>query len=155
MRNRAIKIFAGVLVIAGVAALGFMGYSLANIMIVEAMGNQARSEVVGEAPTDAFAGFDSFVAGDDAYDLGVNTYGKTIFVDNTAAFKATKEKCAMAIQEMRSQAPELRRFKQGSVYIYANYIFQINWDDVNKEVFLQRQFLSKFLNYYENGDPHQ
>ena len=155
MKNTAIKILAVLLVIAGISALGFLGYSLANIMIVEATGNQARAEIVGDAPQDAFEGFESFVAGDGAYELGVNTYGKTIFADNTAAFKATKEKCARAIQEMRSQAPELRRFKQGSIDIYSNYIWQINWDDVDQKVLLQKQFLVRFMEYYENGDPHQ
>ena len=155
MKNTAIKILAVLLVIAGISALGFLGYSLANIMIVEATGNQARAEIVGDAPQDAFEGFESFVAGDGAYELGVNTYGKTIFVDNAAALKATKEKCALAIEEMRSQAPELGRFRAGNIYYYYDYIWQINWDDVDQEVLLQSQFLNKVLDYYVHGDPNE
>jgi len=155
MKNTAIKSLAVLLVIAGISALGYLGYSLTNIMIVEATGNQARAEIVGEAPKDAFEGLESFTEGDSAFDVGVNLYGKTIFTDNAAAFKAAKEKCAEAISQMRSQAPELRRFKQGSIDIYSNYIWQINWDDVDQEVLLQKQFLVRFMEYYENGDPHQ
>jgi len=155
MKNKVIKIFAVMLVLAGAGALVFMGYSLVKAITVEAVGNQARAEVVGEAPKDAFEGFDSFTEGDSAYDVGVNVYGDVIFVNNAAALKATKEKCAKAIAEMRNQASELRGFKQSSIYSYSNYIWQINWDDVDEDVYLQRLFLSQFLKYYENGDPHQ
>jgi len=140
---------------ATVAALGFMGFNLANVIIANAMGNQARAEVIGEAPIDAFEGFEAFTSGDSSYDVGVNVYGKVIFVDNAAALKTTKVKCAKAIEVMRSQAPELRRFKPGNIYIYSNYIWQINWDGVDQDVFLQKQFLSLFLEYYIYGDPHQ
>jgi hypothetical protein len=155
MKNNAVKILAIVLTVAGTLALVYMGYSMVSAITVNAIGEPARAEVVGDAPEDALEGFEDFTKGDPAFNLGVNIYGKTIFVDNTAALKATSEKCDKAIQEMRSQAPELRAFKKGSIYVYANYIWQINWDDVNEEVFLQRQFLSQFLKYYENGDPHQ
>ena len=155
MKKKLILAFTVVLVMTSVAALGYMGYNLVNTMIASATGNQARSEVVGVAPKDVFEGFETFTAGDSAFDVGVNVYGKVVFVDNSAAFKATKEKCALAIEEMRSQAPELRSFKQGSISIYSNYIWQINWDDVEKDVLLQKQFLSRFLEYYENGDSHQ
>jgi hypothetical protein len=155
MKNNVTKIFAVALVITGTLALAYMGYSMVSAITVNAIGEPARAEVVGDAPEDALEGFEDFTKGDPAFNLGVNIYGKTIFVDNTAALKATSEKCDKAIQEMRSQAPELRAFKKGSIYVYTNYIWQINWDDVNEEVYTQSQFLSLFLQYYENGDPHQ
>lgn len=155
MNKRGIKVFAALLVVAGIAAIGYMGYSMVNAVIVNAFGNHNRAEVVGEAPKDVFKGFESFTAGDSAFDVGINVYGKTIFVDNAAALKSTKEKCANAIDEMRSQASELRGFKKSSIHIYADYIWQINWDDVDEEVQTQKQFLSRFLEYYKNGDPQQ
>jgi hypothetical protein len=155
MKNNAIKIFAILLVIAAVAALGFMGYSMANIIAAEEPGNQAREEVTGEAPEDTFEGFESFTVGESAFDIGMNVYGKVIFVDNAAALKAAKEKCALAIEEIRSQAPELGSFQARNIYSYYNYIWQINWDAVDQDLNLQRQFLNKFLEYYVNGDPKQ
>jgi hypothetical protein len=149
-----IKIFAFVLVVAGIAALGYMGYSMVNAIVVNAAGNQTRAEVVGEAPKDALAGFESFTADDSAFDVGVNKYGKTIFEDNAAALKAAKEKCAQAIEEMRTQAPELGRFSAGNIYNYYDYSWQINWDDVDEDVYIQSQFLNKFLAYYVYGDPN-
>lgn len=154
MKKKGIKIFAVVLVVAGIAALGYMGFSMVNAIIVNAVGNQARAEVVAEAPKEAFEGFESFTADDSAFDVGVNTYGKTIFVDNATALNAAKEKCALAIEEMRTQAPELGRFSAGNIYSYYDYMWQINWDDVNQDVYLQSQFLNKFLAYYVYGDPN-
>lgn len=155
MKNKAIKIFAVMLAFVGVSALVFLGYSMVQAITVNAIGNQARSEVVGEAPTDAFEGLESFTAGDPAFDVGVNTYGNIIFVDNAAALKAVKEKCALAIAEMRSQMPELGRFRAGNIYYYYDYVWQINWDDVDQEVYLQSKFLNKVLDYYIYGDPNE
>lgn len=155
MKKMGVKIFAAILVVTSVIALGFMGYSLIKAISEQVIGNQARAEVVGEAPKDAFLGFEAFTAGDPAFDVGVNTFGNIIFVDNAAALKAAKEKCALAIAEMRSQMPELGRFSAGNIYGYYDYVWQINWDDVNQEVYLQSQFLNKVLDYYIYGDPHE
>jgi len=155
MKNKSIKVFAVVLAVAGAMALGFLGYSMVHAITVNAMGNQARAEVVGDAPKDAFEGLESFTADDSRFDVGVNIYGNIIFVDNAAALKGAKEKCALAIEEMRTQAPELGRFSAGNLYGYYDYIWQLNWEDVDQEVYLQRQFLNKFLDYYIYGDPHQ
>lgn len=154
MKNKAIKIFALVLILAGATAIGFMGYCMVKAITVDAMGNQTRAEVVGEAPKDCFEGFESFTEGDTAFDVGVNVYGNVIFVDNAAALKAVREKCSLAIEEMRSQAPELGSFRAKNIYSYYNYIWQIRWDAVNQDLNLQRQLLNKFLTYYVNGDPH-
>lgn len=155
MKTKGIVIFAVVLSLAGATALGYLGYSAAKIMFVEATGNQARAELVGQAPKDSMQGFEIFTQGNDAYNVGVNIYGDVIFADNDAAYAAVQETCARAIAEMRKQAPELGRFREGNIDSYYDYIWQINWDDVDQEVYYQRQFLSKFLEYYENGDPKQ
>lgn len=155
MKNKTVIVFAVILAMAGASALVFLGSSLAKVIYADVMGNQARAEVVGDAPQDSLEGFEFFTAGDAAFDVGVNVYGKVVFLDNAAALKSTKVKCALAIEEMRNQAPDLGRFNKGNIISYSNYIWQTNWEAVDEEVFLQRQFLSRFLNYYENGDPKE
>ena len=155
MKNKSIMALAVVLGLAGAIALGILGYSLAKIIVADTKGNQARAELVAVAPKDSFEGFESFTAGDSALDAGINVYGKVIFVDNAKALKAVKEKCGKAIEEMQLQAPELGSFRKSNIYRYYDYIWQINWDDVNKDVFEQERFLSLFLKYYQNGDPQK
>jgi hypothetical protein len=154
MKNNAIRIFAAALVICAIGALGYMGYQLVDMAVAQAAGNPARAEVVGEAPSDTFEGFESFTVEDPSFAVGVNVYGTVIFKDPKAALASVKVKCKDAISVIRSQAPELGRFRAGNLFGYYDYIWQINWEGVDVGVEKQHIFLSRFLAVYVSGDPH-
>ena len=153
-KNNAIRIFAAILGICAIGALGYMGAQLVGMAVAQTAGNPARAELVGEAPDNTFEGFEDFTAGDAAFEVGVNAYGAVIFNDPKAALTSVKEKCGDAISVIRDQAPFLGRFRAGNMSRYYNYIWQINWEGVDAEIEQQHIFLSRFLAVYVSGDPH-
>lgn len=155
MKDKIVLALAVMLALGAASAIGLMGFNLAKEVADAATGDQARAKVVGEAPAGCFDGVEMLTKGENRFEVGVNIYGAVIFKNRSAAFGAAKEKCSRAIEEMRRQHPDLGSFQRNTVDNYHDMIWQINWDGADRELMLQRQLLSKFMEFYENGDPHK
>lgn len=89
----------------------------------------------------------SFLALNENYDIGANSYGYAVFKNPQAAFTAFTEQYSTEIESVQKEF-NLDPLTETDYDLYKMYAFEITGDSDAER---QARFISKFLDIYENS----
>jgi hypothetical protein len=115
-------------------------------------GKTDSAKVVGDYDGNVFSGYENIISDSSAFDLGVNKYGKPIFVDRDSAYKTMESKCKDGITALKEQFPSLSKFSVESMTAYGNYAMDLDVSKISKSVQNQANFIAAFADIYFNSD---
>lgn len=121
-------------------------------MTFASCGKADAAKVVGDYKGTVFSGFESIIDDSSAFDLGVNKYGKPIFVDRDLAYKTMKTRCEDGISALKEQFPSLSSFSTDSMTDYGNYAMNLDDAKTSKTVQNQAAFIATFADIYFNSE---